>query len=195
MSARGKRAYLLGVLLLTGAIALWISEAKAGPVRYSMSFSAEFDLIPAGGRAAQRVRLYATPTLVRLERATGEAVFLYDPVKDQTTILFPLKKEYLVVSGPSEVSPFLPLPGGDPCGRALFQVRCRRLGVEPVAGRSAVKWEVGGPRGQLVWVDRELGLVLRRRLRDADLLRARHLRVGPQRPDLFRIPSGYRRTG
>ncbi len=178
-------------LVLSGA--LW-----AAPARYPKAFYAEFDLLqPGSPRAVRKVRLYVTPQAVRLDRAGGDAVLLYDPQRDRTTVVFPLRREYMVVPGASEVEPFLPVPGGNPCGAGgLRSAPCRRVGFEPVAGRPAVKWEVGsGALLQRVWVDRELGLVLRRWARGADTVVARTVRLGPQPEKLFEVPRGYRKVG
>jgi hypothetical protein len=170
-----------------------LSAAWAGPA-YPKAFYAEFDLASAGAKQALRkVRVYATPQLVRLERAAGEAVLIYDVRSDRTRVLFPLRREYVEVAGPSEVGPFLPVESADACpARGPVAARCRRLGTETVAGRPAVKWEVGL---QTLWVDRELRVVLRRQVRGVDTMVARTVRVGPQPAGLFEVPRGYRKTG
>lgn len=188
-------AAVLGLLhLLAGAS--W--AAAPVPARYPKAFSAEFDLlVPGSEKAVRKVRLYATSQAIRLERGGGDAVLIYDPQSNRTWVVFPLRREYMEVPGPSEVALFLPVPTGNACPVASFSVaQCRRVGVESVVGRPAVKWEIGtGDRVQRVWVDRELGLVLRRWARGVDTVLARSVREGPQPARLFEVPRGYRKAG
>ncbi|MDR7400445.1 MAG: hypothetical protein QN144_14210 [Armatimonadota bacterium] len=166
----------------------------AAPAGYPKPFSAEFDLLVGG--TLRRVRVHATPRLIRLERGGGEAVVIYDSQADRARVLFPVRREYTEVPGPSEAAEFLPVPAAGPCPvRRPAGARCRQAGTDRVAGRPAVKWEVGtAALTHHVWVDRELGLVLRKRVQGRDTVLARRVTVGPQPAELFRVPAGYRRV-
>lgn len=185
--------------VVAGLLQLLVSGSGEGArAGYGKAFYAEFDVASVGAKQALRkVRVYATPQLVRLEREAGDAVLIYDVRSDRTTVLFPLRREYTEVPGPSEVGPFLPVSSADACPvKGPGMARCRKVGAEKVAGRPAVKWEVGeGPLVQRLWVDRELRVVLRRQVRGVDTVLARRVRVGPQPAGLFEVPRGYRKTG
>lgn len=185
-------------MFLLALLAGSLGVAAAGPVAapgYPQPFAAEFTrTIPGGLKLTESVKIFATPEAVRLEREG--VVVIYRAGANRTYILSPEQRQYMEFPGVAgEAAPYLPV-GKNPCARYGGNQACRRLGAERVAGRAAVKWQVGaGSAARLVWVDPELRLVVRERMVGVDLILLRRLQPGPQPSTLFQLPSGYRRIG
>ena len=76
----------------------------------------------------------------------------------------------------------------------------RFLGKETLNGRSVEKWELvtTEPGGQSTkswqWYDPELRIAVREELPGGYARELRNIVVGPQPPELFEVPAGYRRV-
>ncbi len=74
---------------------------------------------------------------------------------------------------------------------------CRHVGADSVGGRRAQKWAVaeteGGDSGTL-WIDDRLHIISKSTSRSGGI-ELRDIQEGPQPPELFEPPPGYRRLG
>jgi hypothetical protein len=100
-----------------------------------------------------------------------EVVRISDQNRGMEWILFPAEQSYLErgassgAEGAPPPSPKEPSAEADPCA-SLPGVTCRRVGVEDVNGRPAVKWEMSATQGGETltgaqWLDQERGMPLR----------------------------------
>jgi hypothetical protein len=98
-----------------------------------------------------------------------EVVRITDQKRGMEWILFPDEKNYLERGGgpgaPSAPPPGPPSAETDPCA-GMQGLTCRRVGVEDVGGRPAVKWEMSmSQQGETLtgaqWLDQERGIPLK----------------------------------
>ncbi|MBK1641217.1 hypothetical protein CKO12_04875 [Chromatium okenii] len=155
---------LTSFTLLFGAAIIGTANA-AEPVQFAAEMvSSGPDSAPTTGKmfvGAGRVR-------VELEQNGQQIVRISDQARRADWVLFPQHKGYLERSAPAgEVAPVPAPPSAehDPCD-GLQAVTCRRVGVDQVAGRAAVQWEMSVTReGKTLtgtqWLDVERGLPLK----------------------------------
>ena len=76
----------------------------------------------------------------------------------------------------------------------MRQQSCKKLGSERLNGRNTQKWEITSTRGGkgYLWVDPRLAFVIRMQDQEG-LTELRNIEEGPQPPNLFELPAGYRR--
>jgi hypothetical protein len=155
-------------------------------------------------------KLYNSKGRVRQEMTQGgqTRVTINDLQQNVGWVLNPDRKEYVEVKGPppggtGERPPpsRMPLPDdpAHPCQQQSANLRCTRLGTEPVAGRPADKWEfVATQNGEtyktVVWVDQRLRMPIRMEMPGGMSSELRDIKEGPQPPELFTVPSDYKRV-
>jgi hypothetical protein len=76
-------------------------------------------------------------------------------------------------------------------------IACAPIGPDTVDGRPADKWRLTATRGDqhsdaLMWVDTKLRFVTKS-VDSASTSEVRNIQEGPQSPDLFEVPPGYKR--
>jgi hypothetical protein len=93
---------------------------------------------------------------------------IVNPSKHVTWMLFPDKKTYLErrLGPPPGSKPAAKPDAANPCAGAPESVSCRKLGVERVNGREAVKWEIvssrqGRTMRTMQWIDQERGIPIK----------------------------------
>ena len=111
-------------------------------------------------------------TRMEMTQQGREVVRISDQKRGMEWILFPADKNYLERSAPPAGAeavkpppPAAPSAETDPCA-GVPGLTCRRVGVEDVNGRAAVKWEMSATdKGQTLtgaqWLDVERGLPLK----------------------------------
>lgn len=195
----------LALALLAGIGLTAAVPAETAPATwFRMQFSATVTQPdPVNPGRILKGTLYVGAARLRWERPEpAHVVLIYDRTQDVTWIADIKQRTFQEIKGPGGGIPaFLPLPRGNPCaGAPRDRVTCRILGDEPVGGRRAVKWEMvlkAGDRAykSYAWIDRDLLIQLRLRSGEGQILELQSLRLGPQPPELFNIPGGFRKVG
>jgi hypothetical protein len=164
MQMRVTAAAILAALL--GGVA----QADDGQVQ----FSAEMVRHGPGGKTATG-RMYVGDGRTRMEMSQQgrEVVRISDQGRRMEWILFPAERGYLERAVPpaGEGAPAPSAPPSaesDPCA-GMPGVTCRRLGVEDVNGRPAVKWEMsmtheGKTLTGVQWLDQDRGIPLKHQM-------------------------------
>lgn len=155
--------------ILAGILAMG-AQAESGQVQ----FSAEMVRHGPDGKTV-RGRMYVGDGRTRMEMSQQgrEVIRISDRGRRTEWILFPADKGYLErVSAPApEGAPPSDAPPSaetDPCA-GMAGLICRRLGVEDVNGRPAVKWEMsmtqeGKTLTGVQWLDQERAIPLRHQM-------------------------------
>jgi hypothetical protein len=117
-------------------------------------------------------KMYVGDGRTRMEMSQDgrEVIRISDQNRHMEWILFPAEQSYLERGAPSGAEgavspPKEPSAESDPC-TGMPGVTCRRVGVEDVNGRPAVKWEMTANQGGQTltgsqWLDQERGMPLR----------------------------------
>lgn len=186
----------LGIL---GAVAIVGGSAQA------QQFSA--DLKTTSGAAPGR--LYVADGKVRIETpAFPGGFFLLDGAAKSAWFVRSAQRVFMEARQSTPLTRLLvPLDPDDPClawqamaeraGAAApgERWRCDRLGGETVDGRAVVKYRVLSPRQnrQDAWIAPLLRFPVRLEAENGAIVRLENIEEGPQPPDLFAIPAGYRK--
>ena len=107
-------------------------------------------------------------TRMEMSQKGRDVVRISDQKRGQEWILFPAEKSYLERATPPGAAapvPAAPSAESDPCV-GMAGLTCRRVGIEDVNGRPAVKWEMSmTDKGQTLtatqWLDVQRGLPLK----------------------------------
>ncbi len=166
--------------ILAGLLALG-AQADSGQVQ----FSAEMVRHGPDGKTVNG-RMYVGDGRTRMEMSQPgrEVVRISDRGRRMEWILFPAEKGYLERGAPpaAEGAPAPNAPPSaetDPCA-GMAGLTCRRLGVEDVSGRPAVKWEMsmtheGKTLTGVQWLDQERGIPLRHQMPDGQTMELKML--------------------
>lgn len=157
------RRFALAVL---GAAAVLTARVEAGTVQFSA------DMVRHGpdGQTTSG-KMYVGDGRVRMEMSQQDkkVVRITDQKRGMEWILFPDQKNYLERGGgpgaPNAPTAAPPSAETDPCA-GMQGLTCRRVGVEDVGGRPAVKWEMSmSEQGETLtgaqWLDQERGIPLK----------------------------------
>jgi len=188
--------FALGVL---GALAL------AGGSASAQQFSADFVATAAGAKG----RLYVANGKVRIETPDfPDGFFLVDGDAGSAWFVRPARRVFMEARQSTRLTRLLvPLDPDDPCGQWQAMAeragatapgerwRCDRLGGESVDGRETVKYRALSPRRRLheAWIAPTLRFAVRLETEDGAVVALENIEEGPQPPDLFAIPAGYRK--
>jgi hypothetical protein len=84
-----------------------------------------------------------------------------------------------------------PYDPANPCANEP-DVTCKKIGVEPVSGRTCDHWEVTDKQGRVtnLWIDQQLHLPVKVVTKDATMLLS-NIKEGEPDASLFTIPGGY----
>jgi hypothetical protein len=164
--------------LKTSIAAAAVLAALAGGGAWADSGQVQFSaqmvrLSPDGKTATGRMYVGEGRTRMEMSQQGREVVRISDSGRRMEWILFPADKTYLERSAPPapEGAPPPDAPPSaetNPCA-AMPQVTCRRVGVEDVNGRPAVKWEMSMThQGQTLtgtqWLDQERAIPLKHQM-------------------------------
>lgn len=146
------------------------AQADNGQVQFSAEMVRHG---PDGKTATGRMYVGDGRTRMEMSQQGREVVRISDRGRRMEWILFPADKGYLERAAPTaaEGAPAPSAPPSaetDPCA-GMPGVTCRRLGVEDVNGRPAVKWEMSMTReGKTLtgvqWLDQERGIPLKHQM-------------------------------
>ncbi|MEO5367396.1 MAG: hypothetical protein H7831_13815 [Magnetococcus sp. WYHC-3] len=151
----------------------------------------------------KRWRLYATPDAVRTEGDLDSrpVVKIYHHGRQLTWLILPQEKVYTEVPVVPP-RPTLPDAADSPC-RTQATMRCDKVGQVMLDGRPALLWRIhvredgqreSWPLQSEIWVDAALGVAVAERYADGERMRMTHIQEGPQPPELFQVPAGYRQV-
>ncbi len=128
---------------------------------------------PDGKTATGRMYVGDGRTRMEMSQQGRDVVRISDGVRRMEWILFPADKTYLERSAPPAPKGATP-PDAPPSAEAnpcagMPEVTCRRVGVEDVNGRPAVKWEMSMThQGQTLtgiqWLDQERAMPLKHQM-------------------------------
>lgn len=152
--------------VLVGAAAILAARVEAGGAQFSA------DMVRHGpdGQSTSG-KMFVGDAKVRMEMSQqGKAVVrITDQNRGMEWVLFPEEKKYLERGGgqgaPKPSASAAPSAETDPCG-TVPGLTCRRVGVEDINGRAAVKWEMSmSQQGETLtgaqWLDQERGIPLK----------------------------------
>ncbi len=138
-----------------------------------------------------------------MEQDGNPRIMIFNTVKRIAWMLNPKKKEYVEMKapkgqgsqGPRQQSP-LPDEPGSPCQTG--QLQCKKLGMGDVYGRPAEVWEMTEKRGDQSrttksWFDKTLRMPIREEFSGGFVRELRDIKPGPQPPELFMLPAGYKK--
>ncbi|WP_295450060.1 hypothetical protein [uncultured Thiodictyon sp.] len=157
---------------VVSAALLAVAMAAAGAVRAegaSAQFAADMARsAPDGQVVGGKLFVGDGRTRMEMSQQGREVVRISDQKRGMEWLLFPADKTYLERSTPAKgatPAPATPSPEADPCV-GLEGFTCRRIGLEDVNGRPAVKWEMSmTDKGQTLtatqWLDQQRGLPLK----------------------------------
>ena len=124
---------------------------------------------PEGEATSGKMYVGDGRTRMEMSQQGREVIRISDQNRRMEWILFPAEQSYLERGAPPGAEgappPGQPSAEADPCA-ALPGVTCRRVGVEDVNGRPAVKWEMSTTQeGKTLtgaqWLDQERGMPLK----------------------------------
>jgi hypothetical protein len=142
------------------------APAGAGAVQFSA------DMVrrgPDGQVTSGKMFVGDGRTRMEMSQQGREVIRISDQNRRMEWILFPAEQNYLERGAPPGTEgappPQEPSAEADPCA-GMPGVTCRRVGVEDVNGRPAVKWEMTATQqGQVLtgaqWLDQERGMPLK----------------------------------
>ncbi|WP_295391469.1 hypothetical protein [uncultured Thiodictyon sp.] len=154
---------------VVSAALLAVAMAAAGAVRAdgtAVQFAADMARsAPDGQTVGGKLFVGDGRTRMELSQQGRDVVRISDQQRGMEWMLFPADKTYLERSAPAGRPPATPSAEADPCA-ALKGLTCRRVGIEEVNGRPAVKWEMSmTDKGQALtatqWLDVQRGLPLK----------------------------------
>lgn len=180
--------------------------APAAPVKPrfpAKELSADL-IVRRAGQKDEQGRLYIGKEKLRSElNSHGSTLaFVYDATSGKSFMLLPEHRAAMDLSSQTEAAlklgkhgpvEFLPAPEGDPCWRKVEGRVCAKVGSQPMNGRETDKWKVTDKDGQvsLIWMDRSLKLPVKTET-PVGGTELRNIQEGPQPPELFQLPKGYR---
>ena len=143
---------------------------------------------PDGQSTTGRMFVGDGRTRMEMSQKDREVVRISDVKRGMEWILFPADKTYLergAPAGAETAPPAAPTAETDPCVGAPG-LTCRRVGIEDVNGRAAVKWEMTATeQGQTMtaaqWLDVERGLPLKQVLPNGQTMELKL--IGPEKLD------------
>lgn len=160
-----QRHTLVAGLLATALVAT--AQAQTGTAQFSA------DMVrrgPDGQASSGRMFVGDGRTRMEMSQQGREVVRISDQKRGMEWILFPAEQNYLERGAPPGTAgapppPKQPSAESSPCD-GMPGVACRRVGVEDVNGRPAVKWEMSASQdGQTLtgaqWLDQERGMPLK----------------------------------
>lgn len=160
-----QRHTLAAGLLTTALVAA--AQAETGAAQFSA------DMVrhgPDGQVTSGKMFVGDGRTRMEMSQQGREVVRISDQNRRMEWILFPAEQSYLERGAPpgaagSRPPPKQPSAESNPCD-GLSGVACRRVGVEDVNGRPAVKWEMSASQeGKTLtgaqWLDQERGMPLK----------------------------------
>jgi hypothetical protein len=156
---------LVPVALFFGAV-LTTLTAQAETTQFSA------EMISSGSKTPTTGKMFVGEGRMRVETTqdNGQTIVrISDQQRRADWILFPAQKGYLERMAPADApappAQLTPSAENDPC-HGVPDMNCRRIGMEEVAGRNAIKWEMTMTRdGQTFtgtqWLDVERGVPLK----------------------------------
>ncbi|MGO8914499.1 MAG: hypothetical protein ACLQJR_01165 [Stellaceae bacterium] len=188
------------------ALGLLGGLALAGAPAAAQHFSADLVTSPAGSATG---KLYVADGKVRIETPDFPGgFFLVDGDAKSAYFVRPAQRVFMAARQSTRLTRILvPLDPDDPCGQwqAMAESagaaasgerwQCERLGGETIDGRETVKYRALSPqhRQHDGWVAPDLRFVVRLETEDGAVLELRNITEGPQPPELFVLPAGYRK--
>jgi hypothetical protein len=182
------------------AVALSVSSAT-----YAVDFSADSVAHNSTGQT-RTIKVYSSNGKVRVEPVGADSYEILDTAKRAGYIIYPQKKlcrvqpQMMAIMNSAAYS-----VAANPCVKISLSgglATCKRLADDKVNGRATERWEVtrvspGGKNNMglsytlTVWVDRGLGAIVKSQ-GPRGILEYQNLRIGPQSPNLFAVPAGYK---
>jgi hypothetical protein len=198
---------LLMIIAIRGALITLLGLLSTDMV--AQGFSADFI---EHGDGSSRGKLYGQSDRLRLENYDAESgavvsAVLVDFTRHTTIVVLPSQRTYLDLSEGSFAHPldwqmFRPDSADDACSSwqkvataHKKQQTCKKLGVEMIDGRSAVKYQASGFDSSdtgFLWVDQRLRLILKAEGKGTHI-EMRNVKDGSQPPSLFETPTGFQK--
>lgn len=153
-------------------------------------------------RKVEKWNLRAVPGKVRLETLDKKMAFIY--IEGQGTTHLNLKEKLAYSGHPPNALIALTNINSDiaESGNACLQNEgeCKKVGQQKKFGRLCEKWTqvetnfFGKPKGKMiVFIEKELRVIVARRLADGHRLELQRFKPGPQPPEAFTIPEDFKR--
>jgi hypothetical protein len=191
--------------------ALVLAMLAIGSLVHAQGFSADWVDSSARSGTPKRNRVFGQNDKMRLEmfddRGSPEpsGIVLTDFVQQTTLVVVPAQHMYMDMgaskvgfANPMVWQLFRPDNVEDACRGWLkiaaehrTQMTCKKIGAETVNGRSTTKYQIGGSQSGFLWVDQQLRILIKMEA-EGTHLELQNVREGPQSPNLFEIPAGYR---
>ncbi len=157
----------VAVAVVLAAVLVATAQAETGAVQFAA------DMVrrgPDGQVTSGKMFVGDGRTRMEMSQQDREVIRISDQNRHMEWILFPAEQNYLERGAPSGAEgapppPKQPSAEADPCA-GMPGVTCRRVGVEDVNGRPAVKWEMtASQEGKTLtgaqWLDQERGMPLK----------------------------------
>lgn len=190
-------------------VKVFFKNGKLVDVQEQKGFSADWlDLSDRSSRS-KHSRIFGQDYNTRLEmydKASKEpdGVVLTNIRKHTSFVVFPAQRMYLAASqgGAANYADwqqlFWPSNVDDACSVWLkiaaahkTQMTCKTIGPETINGRSALKYQAAGSQSGFLWVDQELGIVLKMEFEKTQIELRNVTEEALQPVSFFEIPSGY----
>ena len=180
--------FRLAGLLLVAASTCFAQQFNADMVR----------LKPAGG-VTTKVSIKGDRARMEVMGQTTQSFVLLDLSKQQSIMVLPDTKTY-IVSPPGRMSSSIPMVRiGNPDEACVDWAKdvskageCKKIGDDDLNGRKTVKYSATASNGDTgtVWIDRELKVPIKWD-GEKGAAEMQNIKLGPQADSLFNIPTDY----
>jgi hypothetical protein len=197
-------AWVYCALAAAGSVAV-ASAQEARPQEFSAQIIGRD---AAGLTLGAGAKIYVANRMVRIESSESpDGFFLIDAGKGTASFVLPRQRIFMDARQSNRLTQvFVPIDTDDPCPQwraaadlakalhAMDQWRCERaIGAATEGGRTLAYRVAAAQGADLRWIDSDLKFPVRQRADDGTTLTLEDLRIEAQPPDLFVIPSGFRR--